>query len=84
MQHGMRKNKPDYLELSLRLADEMEKLPQEYKTGKQYEAYRSIQRHEGLFIARYEFMGFYNDIKRIIKRILIWIKSKRTEERIKQ
>ena len=84
MQHGLRRNKSDYEDLSSLLEDELEKLPQEYKSGTQYEAVVSRTRREAWFIIKNELIGCLCDAKKRIKRILIWIKSKRTEERIKR
>lgn len=84
MQHSLQKNKPYYQDLSLRLEDALEKLPQEYKSGTQYEAFVSLTRREAWFIIKNEFLGYLQDFRKRIKRILIWIKSRRTEERIKR
>ena len=79
MQHGLQKNKSYYQDLSSRLEVELEKLPQEYKNGKQYEAFVLLMRHEAWFIIKNELFGFFNDIKKLIKRILVCIKTKRAE-----
>lgn len=84
MQHSFRKNKSWYKDLSHRLAEALEHLPQEYKHGTQYEAYISLTRREACFIIKYELLGYWQDAKKQVSRILIWIKSKRTEEQIKR
>lgn len=84
MQHGLHRNKSDYKDLSSRLEDELEKLPQEYRSGTRYEAVVSRTRREAWFIIKNEWIGCLRDAKKRTKRILIWIKSKRTEEQIKR
>ena len=74
LQHSFRENKLLYFRFSSRFNDEMEKLPQEYKNGKEYGEYLFIMHHQLLFRIKYELIGFFCDFKQIIKRVLIWIK----------